>query len=65
MDVPKKALNAGIKLCTVIYNCTKPTYNSKLHIQSTTPNVVVEWFVFLLIREVPGSNLYPETGYPD
>jgi hypothetical protein len=29
-------------------------------------NVVVEWLAFLLcIREVPGSNLGPETGYPD
>jgi hypothetical protein len=30
------------------------------------PNVVVEWLTFLLrIREVPGSNLGPELGYPD
>jgi hypothetical protein len=29
-------------------------------------NVVVEWLTLLLhIREVPGSNLSPETGYPD
>jgi hypothetical protein len=29
-------------------------------------NVVIEWLAFLLrIREVPGSNLGPETGYPD
>jgi hypothetical protein len=27
------------------------------------PNVVVEWLILLLrIREVPGSNLGPETG---
>jgi hypothetical protein len=31
-----------------------------------TPNVVVEWPTILLrVREVPGSNLGPETGYPD
>jgi hypothetical protein len=30
------------------------------------PNVVVEWFTLLLrVQEVPGSNLDPETGYPD
>jgi hypothetical protein len=28
------------------------------------PNVVVEWWSFLLrIREIPGTNLGPETGY--
>jgi hypothetical protein len=32
----------------------------------TKPNVVVEWLTFLLhIKEVPGSNFGPETGYPD
>jgi hypothetical protein len=29
------------------------------------PNVVVEWFTLLRIREVPGSDLDPETDYPD
>jgi hypothetical protein len=30
------------------------------------PTVVVEWLTLLLrIREVPGSNLGPETGYSD
>jgi hypothetical protein len=30
-----------------------------------TPNIMVEWLAFLLrIWEVPGSNSYPETGYP-
>jgi hypothetical protein len=30
------------------------------------PNFVVEWLTLLLrIREVPRSNLGPETGYPD
>jgi hypothetical protein len=29
-------------------------------------NVVVEWLTLLLrIREVPGSNLSPETAYPE
>jgi hypothetical protein len=31
-----------------------------------TPNVASDWLVLLLrIREVSGSNLGPETGYPD
>jgi hypothetical protein len=30
------------------------------------PNVVVDWLAFLLrILDVQGSNLGPETGYPD
>jgi len=30
------------------------------------PNVVVEWVTFVLyIREVPCSNIVPETDYPD
>jgi hypothetical protein len=29
------------------------------------PNVVAEWSTLLLrIREIPGSNLGPQTGYP-
>jgi hypothetical protein len=28
-------------------------------------NVMVEWLALLRIREVPGSNLSLETGYPD
>jgi hypothetical protein len=29
-------------------------------------NITVEWLALLLcIREVPGSNLGPETGYPE
>jgi hypothetical protein len=36
------------------------------HLHSYAPNVVVEYFPLLLrIREVPDSNLGPETGYPD
>jgi hypothetical protein len=31
-----------------------------------TPNIVAEWVATLLcIWDVPGSNLGPETGYPD
>jgi hypothetical protein len=29
------------------------------------PNTVVEWLTLLRIREVLGSDLGPETGYPD
>jgi hypothetical protein len=33
---------------------------------SIKPNVVVEWLPLLLyIREFPGSNLGPETGYSE
>jgi hypothetical protein len=33
---------------------------------SRRPNVVVECLTFVfLIRDVPGSNIGPETGYPD
>jgi hypothetical protein len=51
--------------------CKRGPSNNLLMINFTTldligPNVVVEWLVLLLcIREVPGSNLGPETGYPD
>jgi hypothetical protein len=30
-----------------------------------TPTVIVEWLTLIGIRKVPGSNLGPETGYPD
>jgi hypothetical protein len=36
------------------------------NIEALVLNVVVEWLAFLLrIREVPGSDLGPETSYPD
>jgi hypothetical protein len=31
----------------------------------TKPNVVIDWLTLPRIWEVPGSNLRPETGYPD
>jgi hypothetical protein len=36
-------------------------------LQRVYPNVVVEWcgVTLLRIREVPGSILGPETGYPE
>jgi hypothetical protein len=38
----------------------------KLWLIALPPNVVVEWLALLLrIREVPRSNLGPETGYPN
>jgi hypothetical protein len=34
--------------------------------QLQVPNIAVEWLTHLFrIREVPGSNLGPDTGYPD
>jgi hypothetical protein len=41
---------------------TKNQKENKIHVKA--PNVVVEWLIHL-IREVPGSNLIPETGCPD
>jgi hypothetical protein len=39
---------------------------TNLHHQLWTPTAVVKWLTLLLrIREVPGSNLGPEAGYPD
>jgi hypothetical protein len=35
-------------------------------IRIETPNVMVEWLALLPhVREVPGSDLGPETGYPE
>jgi len=45
---------------------TKILKSSDYKFSTFTPNVVIEWLTILLrIREVPGSNLGPETGYPD
>jgi hypothetical protein len=47
---------------------TQPIILALLRIQNTTSpdrKVVVEWLTLLHIREVPGSNLGPETGYPE
>jgi hypothetical protein len=30
-----------------------------------SPNILVQWLILLRIREVPGTNLGPETGHPD
>jgi hypothetical protein len=40
--------------------CYGNIYRQAMNLQ----NVMVEWLA-LLIREVPGSNLDPEAGYPD
>jgi hypothetical protein len=41
-------------------------YPNSDFLEVVPPNVVVEWLALLLcIREVPDSNLGPETGYPD
>jgi hypothetical protein len=39
-------------------------YNSAFS-KGFSPNVVDEWYIILRVREVPDSNLGPETGYPD
>jgi hypothetical protein len=42
--------------------CTRAENVSHIHIS----NVVVKWLILLLhILEVSGSNIGPETGYPD
>jgi hypothetical protein len=41
-------------------------YSSSSELHTKRPNVVLEWLtLLLLIREVPGSNIGPETAYPD
>jgi hypothetical protein len=46
------------------YEYSMPTAYIGQHMH--TPNGVFEWLKFLTcIREVPASNLGPETGYPD
>jgi hypothetical protein len=48
-----------IKLVT--YNSIEQSYSSK-----AKPNLAAEWLALLLkIREVPGTNLGPQTDYPD
>jgi hypothetical protein len=50
----------------IMYWLMKSTYVRKHKIPWYGPKVVVEWLTLLLcIQEVPGSNLNPETGYPD
>jgi hypothetical protein len=47
-------------------NMAEKIHVMKINIIKVTPNVVVEWLkLLLLIREVPGSNLCPNTSYPD
>jgi hypothetical protein len=47
----------------IIYSSSSTTVQP---FDTVVPNVVVEWFTLLLhIRDIPGSNLGPETGYPD
>jgi hypothetical protein len=42
------------------------TLSTSLSKSSLSSNVMVEWLTLQLhILEVPGSNLGPETGYPD
>jgi hypothetical protein len=55
--------------CVIGPTCVLKNVNS-LHKKNSyailAPNVAVEWLRLLLcIREVPGSNLSPEVGYPD
>jgi hypothetical protein len=50
-------------LQTVHCSCTAFV---NIHFRSTILNVVVERLMLLLhIQEIPGSNLGPETSYPD
>jgi hypothetical protein len=48
------------------YECSEKKYVDLGDCVIFTLNVLVEWLTLLLnIREIPGSNLGPETGYPD
>jgi hypothetical protein len=62
----KAVFTSGTSVC---FNGTSRRYTPQgchlnIHCRETLkPNVVVEWFTLLLrIREVPWSNLDPETG---
>jgi hypothetical protein len=45
---------------------TESVYTFSISLMRVTPSVVVEWLIlFPRIRKVPGSNLSPETDYPD
>jgi hypothetical protein len=51
-------MQAG-SLCTGLITVATSCYDEVV-------NVVVEWLALLIrIREVPGSDLSPESGYPD
>jgi hypothetical protein len=44
----------------------EPSGSGAIPFVRLSPNVVVEWLMILFsIREVPGSNLGAETGYPE
>jgi hypothetical protein len=56
----------GVIFITFIFIIIFITFVFIFMILTITPNVMVEWLTFLLrIREVLGSNLGPETGYPE
>jgi hypothetical protein len=39
---------------------------TSMYTTSHVPNVIVEWLThLLLLLKVPGTNLRPETGYPE
>jgi hypothetical protein len=49
-----------------IYLNTLPQFITAYALYIYASNFMVEWSTLLLrIQEVPGSNLDPETGYPD
>jgi hypothetical protein len=56
-----KALN-----CLSLLYFGKDSKGTREKGEKALPNIVVEWLALLVrIREVPGSNLGLQTGYPD
>jgi hypothetical protein len=53
-------------LTNQLLTCSKPIHVRLDNSHKILPNVVVECGTLLpRIREIPGSSLGPETGYPD
>jgi hypothetical protein len=55
----------GVKIMLVVFNTNVPI-NWNHRSDKNVTNIVVQWLTPLVsIWEIPGSNLGPETGYPD
>jgi hypothetical protein len=67
---PSEILRSDFNLSWMIPLALKerwnPVENYLFHFEELPPNVEAKWLAHLLrIREISGSNLDPETGYPE
>jgi hypothetical protein len=59
---PLETMNAFCPYLSEIFQCNS---GLKFGTVAILPNAAAEWLAFLVpIREVPGSDVSPETGYP-